>query len=298
MKRKGLYLLGVLGLILALAVGFLGCVPSPSGVASQGERGLQGLQGLQGNTGAQGIQGERGLKGDKGDKGDTGAQGIQGLRGIEGEEGEEGERGEQGLRGLIGATGATGATGAIGLTGAIGATGEKGDKGNAGEAGVPAMFLVLVPKNSADWSIVVDKAVGCLVYEATGPEFAYCFSATGLEVDTDYSLIYYADTENRFVDWGGDNPGAVIATFVADTNGDIATASGSVELNMSLPAPEDANGYHYDYTAEPDGYAHPFGAKIWLVPTDCLTDGNLPVVVWSPNRFLFETDLIYYVDTD
>jgi len=148
----------------------------------------------------------------------------------------------------------------------------------------------------ANWDIISDGISGTLDYNASGNNFNFSFTATGL-TDGDYSLIYYADTEDRYVDWGGDNPGAVIATFAA-VSGNISSGDMSVNLGMNLPSPPDANAYFYDYTGDPDNYAHATGAKIWLVPTSVLTSGAMPVATWAPNNdWLFETDLIYYDDT-
>jgi len=156
--------------------------------------------------------------------------------------------------------------------------------------------LVLENKDPSDWSIIVDEMYGKLFYSAAGDEFEYIFCGCGLDADTDYSLIYYADTEDRYVDWGGDNPGALITEMTTDGCGSVFKA-GSIDLGWDLPHPDDANGYYYDYTQAPDYYDNGTGAKIWLVPS---TDYNGvdKVTTWSPDDFLFETDLIWYEDTD
>jgi len=51
MRKKSLCLIGTLGLILVLAICFLGCNPSPGPAGPQGERGPQGIQGIQGEPG-------------------------------------------------------------------------------------------------------------------------------------------------------------------------------------------------------------------------------------------------------
>lgn len=265
MKRK---IIGVILLTLVLlTVMVAGCA------------GEEGAKGLKGATGAQGIQGEQGLRGG------------QGLRGL------QGEQGEAGLQGVTGAKGATGVTGLTGAAGADGEDGATGEVGLTGADGSPLNYLVLVAKDSSDWSIKTDSGVGYLLYSMKSPTFNYTFWATGLEDAISYSLIYYPDTENRYVDWGGAG-GKVIATFSSEVGGSILLQSGEVELNMSMPSEDDANINFYNYTLAPDNYAHPFGAKIWLVPTTCLTAGDLPLASWTPDRFLFETDLIYYINTD
>jgi len=122
----------------------------------------------------------------------------------------------------------------------------------------------------------LDDMWGKLDYNTLGPEFVYTFEAHGLQINTPYSLIYYADP------WAGDNPGALIATFGADSNGNIPSTSGSVELGMNLPDPADDNAL--------------LGAKIWLVPSDDY-DGT-KMIVYNESLYLFETHLIWYNDTD
>ena len=144
--------------------------------------------------------------------------------------------------------------------------------------------LVLENKSGApDWQILgTDTMKGNLTYNLTGPKFNYTFSATGLKNSTDYRLIYYADP------WPGNNPGALIASFMTDGNGNIALTSGSVDLGMDLPVwPNDQN--------------HPEGAKIWLVTASDYNSGNAsvgPMTSWNPANYLFETALITYDDTD
>jgi len=150
-----------------------------------------------------------------------------------------------------------------------------------------------------DWAIIDDGTYGELHYSTEGEEFCYEFQGFGLD-NIEYSLIYYADTEDRFNVWGGDNPGALIATGTAVAG--TLTLSGSVFLGMDLPHPHDANGYFYNYTLPPDKYDNATGSKIWLVPSECY-DAEDPVPVfkvttWDPARFLFETDLITYKYTD
>lgn len=154
--------------------------------------------------------------------------------------------------------------------------------------------LVLENKD-ASWDVIPnDDIQGLLEYNNSGAEFEYRLTVSGLKDDVDYSIIYYADKPNRFVDWGGDNPGALIGTFTYDATPKVT--SGSAELNMNLPTEPDANISEYDYTAE-YGTAH--GAKIWVVPSVDWTAGSPDkLTAWNPDRYLFETGLITYNDTD
>jgi len=164
--------------------------------------------------------------------------------------------------------------------------------------GVYTNTLTLENKDSS-WAIIKSDGIGgTLGYNAVGSTFDWGLQATGI-TDGTYALIYYADySGDRYGTWGGDSPGAVIATVTA-TSGVIST-SGSVDLGMDLPCPPDANQFEHDYSGTPDFYANAHGAKIWLVPTSALTSGTaLPVTAWPPtNDWLFETDLIWYDDTD
>ncbi|MFH0846316.1 MAG: hypothetical protein V1851_02895 [Patescibacteria group bacterium] len=147
-----------------------------------------------------------------------------------------------------------------------------------------------------------DTTQGVLTYELASDKFNYVFEATGLIPSKGYSLIYYADESNRFEDWGGNNPGKLIATFTTDSEGNIVSTSGSKNLSMNLPHVNDANIDEYDYckTVEDGGtgdmYNMCHGAKVWLVPSSDYSSPEL--TVWNPENYLFETDLITYDDTD
>ncbi len=157
----------------------------------------------------------------------------------------------------------------------------------------------------AAWAIKPGDGIGgTLGYNSAGTTFDWGLDAHGI-ADGSYALIYYADFSGaRFGTWGGNNPGAVIATVTA--SGNIISTSGSVNLAMDLPCPFDANQFEHDYSGTPDFYTvtdvdgHAHGAKIWLVPTSALTGGtSLPVTAWPPtDNWLFETDLVWYDDTD
>lgn len=155
-------------------------------------------------------------------------------------------------------------------------------------------------KNTSTWATTPgDDIGGTLYYDDAGPTFDFALEAEGLP-NGDYSLIYYADTEDRFSDWGGlltPGVGQVIHSFTV--NADPFDTSGSTDLGIDLPMLPDANAYFYNYTEAPDIYDHATGAKVWVVPTGVLTGGDMPVATWSPDdTWLFETDLIEYDDTD
>jgi hypothetical protein len=143
--------------------------------------------------------------------------------------------------------------------------------------------LLMENKDPITWEIIIDDTYGILVYKKAARTFKYHFRGRGLEANTEYSLIYYADKPNRFVNWGGDYPGALIATGTTDDTGKLFLW-GCAELNMDLPSPPDIN--------------HPEGAKIWLVPSDDYNANRSKLEAWNPTEYLFETKLITYDDTD
>ena len=270
------WFISIVLLVMLVAV-FTGCVEGPIGP-----------QGSTGATGAQGPQGSSGAVGPTGPQGEQGVQGVQGPRGYEGA---TGATGPQGPRGYAGMQGPKGDKGDVGPQGPI------GPQGLRGENGISGACVILVEKDSATWLMVEDGAVGYLLYVPVGSEFEYVFEAYRLESNVEYCLIYYADFEDRYTQWGGNNPGALIDVGTSNDFGYLEL-DGSVELDMNLPCSPDANMSVHDYSGSPDYYAHAHGAKIWLVPADCYSVAEKRVITWAPDRFLFETDLIMYVDSD
>ncbi|MBU1557397.1 hypothetical protein KKC45_00330 [Patescibacteria group bacterium] len=155
-------------------------------------------------------------------------------------------------------------------------------------------------KDTSDWSIIAGgKAT--LTYELVSDAFNYELEATGLSADQDYSLIYYADSQDRYVDFGGDNPGALIAEVTADGDGNVSV-SGLKNLAMNLPHEDDWNGTseaNYCDNSEGDNYELCRGAKVWLVPSSNYDESSKSITDWSNMAdFLYETDLIVYDDSN
>ncbi len=171
------------------------------------------------------------------------------------------------------------------------------------EEGVETSYwstLDLSTKNTSNWT-TTGIAGGTLTYNLVSNVFEYEFEAEGLNGGGDYSLIYYADRQDRFNNPGGDNPGALIAEFTADENGEISE-QGTKNLGMDLPHPNDWNGTaDADYCKKANGYDDYElcrGAKIWLVPSSDYNK-NTKQVNWSNmNDYLYETDLITYDDVN
>jgi len=155
--------------------------------------------------------------------------------------------------------------------------------------------LKLENKDPNDWSIEsADDIEATLKYDLVSSDFNYELEAKGLTANTEYVLIYYADQQNRYVNWGGDNPGAEIVRFTTDADG-YKFVSGSEDSVMSLPDSTDWN-IDADYSVAPDGYALHSGAKIWLVPSSDYDAGNKKLTAWYPTNYLFETDMMDYSD--
>lgn len=147
-----------------------------------------------------------------------------------------------------------------------------------------------------DWNVVDnDNRKAELQFGLVGNKLNYTLDATGLDNETEYMLIYYADQPDRFVDWGG-APALELGSGTPDDDGNL-TLSGSEETNGNLPYADDWNdGPEADYCTEPDNYEHCTGAKIWLIPTDDYDGEDKTLTAWNPENYLFETDLIRYFD--
>jgi hypothetical protein len=139
--------------------------------------------------------------------------------------------------------------------------------------------LELIQKDTTTWTRLPDGVSGTLKYNPEGSEFQFEFYAEGL-ADGDYNLMYYADGVNWLQS----------AKFIASgtSTGGILDFSGSVELNMDLPRPADAN--------------YPTGAKIWLIPSGDFLYEDANGFGWINNAhwddYLWEHHLITYDDTD
>jgi len=162
----------------------------------------------------------------------------------------------------------------------------KGPHGQAGKSNIA--HLHLFEKDPSTWEIVEDGAWGKMKYNLAGSTFDFVFNGHGLESNTEYTLIYYADP------WPGNHPGAFIASGTTNDEGDIHIM-GSVDLKMDLPHPDDAN-HSPGQDGAPDTGDE--GAKIWLVlSSDYDADGK-KMIGWHPTEYLFEHNLITFDDTD
>lgn len=133
--------------------------------------------------------------------------------------------------------------------------------------------LYLVQKDPVSWEIVEDGAWGKMKYNLSGPEFKFVFNGHRLEKGLDYTLIYYPDP------WPGDGL-ICLGSGTANDQSNVHIM-GSVDTG-DLPIEDDEND----------------GAKIWLVLSDDVDCDTYEMVGWNPTEYLFEYDLITFLDTD
>jgi len=146
---------------------------------------------------------------------------------------------------------------------------------------------------------------GYVIYDISDPEFDFCIKVNGLQ-DEEYSLIYYVDQVNRYVNYGGINPSIVIATvepgiYQGLEGTDIAFLNSAASVGHDLPHETDANSdsSNHDYRGAPDFYKTSTGAKLWLIPTASVdetnpTNGGTIITGWDASLYLYEYELVDY----
>ena len=139
-------------------------------------------------------------------------------------------------------------------------------EGQAGKSNVAHLYLY---EKNATWEIVDGGAWGKMKYNLEGPEFEFVFNGHGLEPNTEYTLIYYADP------WPGTG-GCDIASGTSNAGGNINLAD-SVDIG-TIPVDADDNDE----------------AKIWLVLAGDYNAGDDKMSGWNPTEYLFENNLITY----
>lgn len=146
-------------------------------------------------------------------------------------------------------------------------------------------------KDPITWE-VLEGAGADITFDTCGPTFDYAMDYWDIP-EGEYSLVYYTDQDPRFEVWG---QVSVIDTLVIEAGQGTGTQSGSIDM-PTMPYIDDWNaGEEADYSVAPDNYEHAKGAKIWLVPSEDINDGQL--TVWNPENYLFETDLALYINCD
>ena len=147
-----------------------------------------------------------------------------------------------------------------------------------GEVGVETSYvgtLILAEKTvvfGADkWDVVGDGQTATVEYTVVGDSFS-AEVTSGNKIG--YVLIYYKDNSNRY-----DDPAR--ARKIDEV----------IASEKNLPYENDGNVDEYDYCVTGE-YETCHDAKIWYVPSDAITSGELD---WSrASEFLFETELIQY----
>jgi len=119
------------------------------------------------------------------------------------------------------------------------------------------------------WDLISGDEV-TISYAVVGDEFS---SEVIDNAKEGYVLIYYKDNSDRF-----NSPAQAI--LIEDVEG-------------NLPYEDDKNNDEYNY-CDTGEYLTCHGGKIWYVPSDAITGGNLD---WSrASEFYYETELIQYSD--
>jgi len=146
-------------------------------------------------------------------------------------------------------------------------------KRNQYPTGCPGSLLTLENKDS-QWVITGGDGInGVMRFNPAGSTFDFSFAGTAPEKGVNYSLIYYKN------DWPG-NGSLLLGSGMSDPSTGAVSFNGSVDLGTDLPAAGDPNS----------------GAKIWLVLSNDFSVSEM--TGWNPDKYLFETQLIQYDDTD
>ena len=140
------------------------------------------------------------------------------------------------------------------------------------------------------WPIYADGAWGKLNYTVLGDKFKFLFEGEKLQLNKDFTLVYYPDP------WPGKNL-VCLGSGKTDGAGYIKIAGSKAFTDgegnpTGLPMKYDAN---FNPIA-PSGSA---GAKVWLVASEdvtCTGDTTNPaaMIAWNPAGYLFEGNMIVY----
>jgi hypothetical protein len=122
---------------------------------------------------------------------------------------------------------------------------------------------------------VLEIAWGKMNYNLVGPYFKFVFNGHALEVDTDYTLIYYPNYPE------GDGTGLIcLGSGTSDEFGNVHMNERVYGL-CDLPGPDDTND----------------GAQLILVLTDDVDCEGYAMLEWNPASYLFGFNLMEYDDT-
>jgi hypothetical protein len=132
------------------------------------------------------------------------------------------------------------------------------------------------------WPIIsTNRRWGKLNYSLWGMKFKFSFEGENLELNKNYTLIYYPD------DWPGE--GLICLGKATSNKSGKIKIKGNNDIGTSLPNKNDAN-------FNPIAPSGAVGAKIWLVQSEDVqcSNGTSKMLNWNPTAYLFEYNLIVY----
>jgi hypothetical protein len=139
------------------------------------------------------------------------------------------------------------------------------------------------------WTLLPGGATADVTFNTCGKFFNYTITYSGLTTDTEYALVYYANMPDY---WTG-NRVVVLGTFTA--NG--GTTSGSTFGVPTMPYQNDSNALRsINDPPISENYVHPYGAKIWIIPTAYIQETDVDWSQEAANTYLFETDLAFHLN--
>ena len=158
---------------------------------------------------------------------------------------------------------------------------------------------MVLENKDGNWNIIEDEYNVTLEYNDDGEEFEWSINGTVPANNEEYCIIYYADKPDKFKNWGGNNPGAILGTITSDNNGNV-TMSDSKYLGHDLPHINDSNidGNDGSDYCESDNYTNCHGAKIWMVPSANYDEIGFEVTTWDQITNIYETNMINYTYTE
>jgi len=127
--------------------------------------------------------------------------------------------------------------------------------------------LYLFEKDEATWQIVENPAWAKM--NINNKQQKFVFNAHGVTPEQDYELICYVDP------WPG--TGSIL----------LGTGTADQEGNVHIKAPINYDELHALIPETQEG------SKIWLVPAQDFDEVEKTMINWSPDRILFEFDLLH-----
>ncbi len=147
--------------------------------------------------------------------------------------------------------------------------------------------VFLYEKDPQTWDVIGrGGAWGFLDYRPEGTVFRFLFVGKKLEPGVDYTLIYYPDP------WPGSGL-ICLGSGTADEDGRVKMVGKGDPANPFYVEPQSTGNLPADTDANAS-----YGAKIWLVLSDDVDCFSENMIGWNPTEYLFENNLITFVDRD